>query len=66
MHSVGTIIELYHKLQFCIPLNSVFVGEMGTPQKIQTEEGKGWVGGGGGLKIFDLHWIYIFMFFISI
>ena len=37
MHPVGTIIELYHKLQFCLPLNSVFVGEMSIPQKIQTE-----------------------------
>ena len=61
MHPVDTIIELYHKPQFCLPLNSVFVGETGILQKIQAE------GAGYGVgKILDLHWIYIFMFFISI
>ena len=61
MHPVGTIIELYHKLQFCLPLNSVFVGEMAIPQKIQTEEVRG--GGGGGEDIrfqLDLHFHVFF------
>ena len=38
MHPVGTIIELFQKLQFCLPVNSVFVREMGYPTKNPNEK----------------------------